>query len=154
MTERQRELFAWIVLCLVSLLMGHIVASLLSPVLGFLTTVLLQLAGALHLPEAVSTAIVVVLGLLLIAARGAMIGFAYRAFFDDPWKQAGLRAWAVIVVWGLASAGRLPSSAWFFADAAVSGAAALGGAWYALQQRHNQHVRAVRDGLLGFLRID
>lgn len=154
MTERQRQIFAWLVLCLVVLLMGHIVASILGPILGFLATVLLQLAGAAGLPEAASTAVVIVLRLLMITARCAMIGFAYRVFFDDPWRQAGLRAWAVIVVWSLLSAGRLPMSAWFFADAAVSGAAALGGAWYALQQRHNQHVRAVRDGLLGFLRID
>lgn len=154
MTERRREIFAWVVLSLVCLLLGHIVASLLGAVLGFLTTVLLQLAGALGLPEAVSTAVYAFLHFLLVAARCAAIGFAYRTFFDDPWRRAGLRAWAVIMVWSVLSQGRLPLSAWHLADAAVSGAAAFGGAWYALQQRHNQHVRSVRDGLLGFLRID
>lgn len=154
MTERQRELFAWIVLCLVALLIGHIVASILSPVLGFLTTVLLQVAGALHLPDAVSTAIAIVLSLVLIAARCAAIGFAYRAFFDDPWRKAGLFAWGVIVVWSVLPAPRLLTSVWFYANTLVSGVAALAGAWYAFEQRHNQHVRAVRDGLLGFLRID
>lgn len=153
-TERQRELFAWIVLSLVALLLGHIVASILGPVLGFVAVVLLQLAGALHAPDAVSTAVAIVLGLLLTAARCAMIGFAYRAFFDDPWRKAGLYAWAVIVVWSVLPAPRLPTSVWFYASTLVSGAAALAGAWYAQEQRHDRHVRAVRDALLGFLRID
>ena len=154
MSERQRQIFAWLVLTLVVLLMGHIVASILSPVLGFITTVLLQGAAAAGLPEAVSTAIVIVFRLLMITARCAAIGFAYRVFFDDPWRKAGLYAWAVIVVVSVLPSARTLTSVWFYADTAVSGAAAMAGAWYAHQQRHNQHVRAVRDGLLGFLRID
>lgn len=154
MTERRRQLLAWLVLCLVVLLMGHIVASILSPVLGFLTTVLLQIAAAVDLPEAVSTAVLIILRLLLISARCAAIGFAYRVFFDDPWRKAGLYAWAVIVVVSVLPSARMPTSVWFYADGLVSGAAALAGAWYAHQHRYNQHVRAVRDGLLGFLRID
>jgi len=154
MTELRRQYFAWAVLSLVCLLLGHIVASLLGAVFGFLTTVLLQLADGLGLPDDVATVAYAALHFSLSAARCAMIGFAYRTFFDDPWRRAGLRAWAVIMVWSVLSQGRLPLSAWYLADAAVSGAAAFGGAWYALQQRHNQHVRSVRDGLLGFLRID
>lgn len=154
MTERQRRVFAWLVLCLVVLLMGHIVASILSPVLGFITTVLLQIVGAVGLPEAVSTAVVIVLRLLMITARCAAIGFAYRVFFDDPWRKAGLYAWAVIVVVSVLPSPRLLTSGWFYVDTVVSGAAAYAGAWYAHQHRYNQHVRSVRDGLLGFLRID
>lgn len=157
MTERQRQLFAWLVLSLFALLAGYIVSSILGPVLGFLTTVLLQIVDAVSLPYA-SAAIVFANRILMIAARCAAIGFAYRVFFDDPWRKAGLHAWAVILAWSaltqLPNVPYILTSAWFWADAAVSGAAALAGAWYAHEHRHNQHVRGVRDGLLGFLRID
>lgn len=163
MTERQRRLFAWAVLALFALLAGYIVSSILSPIVGWLTTVLLEIIGALGLPAIFSAGAMTVTRFLMIAARCAAIGFAYRVFFDDPWRKAGLRAWAVVVAWNTVPAAftRGPevlayplTSAWFWTDTAVSGAAALAGAWYAFKHRHNQHVHAVRDGLFRALRID
>ncbi len=158
MTERQRQLFAWTILSLVALLIGHIVASILSPVLGWLTTVFMQIFDAAGLPGMATTILFAAMRVLIIAAKCAAVGFAYRVFFNDRWSKAGLHAWGVIIFWNAAPGAfhlaSLLSSFWFWTDTAASGVGAFAGAWFALQHRHNQHVLSVRDALLGLLRID
>jgi len=135
------------------------VTAILGPVLGWLTTMLLEVFGALNLPDIMSRIAVTAIRFLMLAAKCAAIGFVYRSLFDEPWRKAGMHAWAVIVMLDAFSSGPMGlgymlASLWFYADAAVSGAAVFAGAWHAHEQRHNQHVLGVRNGLLSVLRID
>lgn len=163
MSERPRQLFAWLVLCLFVLLAGYIATAILGPVLGWFSVMLLEVFAALNLPPIFSTATVTITRCLMIAARCAAIGFAYRMLFEDYWRKAGMRAWAVIVATNIIPASLsqgpellayLLTSIWFYAETAVAGAAALAGAWYAHSHRHNQRIAAVRNGLFSMLRID
>lgn len=162
MTERQRQVLAWIVLFFFVLLAGHLAGRLASPVIGWLGTVAMEVFTAAGLPRIFLTVVLTVLGLLLVAIKSGMLGFAYCLLFDEPWRKSGAIAWALTfgmnalgVLWDApAYFGALASTPGYALDAAVSLSACLGGAWLAHKNRHNDRLSAARDMLFSMLRIE
>lgn len=157
MTERQRQVLAWLVLFIFVLLAGHLAGRLASPVIGWLMTVAAEVFTAAGLPRVFLTVALTVLGLVGVAIKSGMLGFAYCLLFDEPWRKSGAIAWAL--TFGMNAAGMLWDGALaltpaYALDAAVSLAACLGGAWLAHENRHNDHLGAARDMLFRMLRIE
>jgi hypothetical protein len=161
MTERQRQILAWIVLFLFVLLAGHLAGSLASPVIGWLMTVATEVFTAAGLPRIALTIVLTILGIILVVIKSGMLGFAYCLLFDEPWRKSGAIAWAL--TFGMNALGLLWKAPSYFGalaltpayglDAAVSLAACLGGAWLAHENRHNDRLGEARDMLFRMLRI-
>lgn len=157
MTERQRQVLAWIVLFLFVLLAGHLAGRLASPVIGWLMTVAAEVFTAAGLPRIFLTVVLAALGLVAVAIKSGMLGFAYCLLFDEPWRRSALIAWAL--TFGMSAIGMLWDGALaltpaYALDAAVSLAACLGGAWLAQENRHNDRLGEARDMLFRMLRIE
>lgn len=157
MTERQRQILAWIVLFLFVLLAGHLAGTLASPVIGWLGTVAAEVFTAAGLPRIFLTVVLILLGLVAVAFKSGMLGFAYCLLFDEPWLKSGAIAWAL--TFGMSAAGMLWDGALaltpaYGLDAVVSLAACLGGAWLAHENRHDDRLGEARDMLFRMLRIE
>lgn len=162
MTERQRRILAWLVLFCFVLLAGYIADELATPVIGWLGTVVMEVFTAVGLPQLFSTVILTVLGLVLLAIKSGMLGFAYCLLFDEPWRKAGVIAWAltfgmsaISILWyHPAFFGAMAWTPAYIIHAAGSLAASLGGAWLAHKNRYNDHLGAARDMLFRTLRVE
>lgn len=162
MTERQRQVLAWLVLFLFVLLAGHLAGRMASPVIGWLMTVATEVSTAAGLPRIFLTAALAVLALVEVAIKSGMLGFAYCLLFDEPWRRSALIAWALTfgmnalyILWKApALFGALALTPAYGLDAAVSLAASFGGAWLAHENRHDDRLGDARDMLFRMLRIE